>query len=442
MMAKPIIVISCPPIAGHTNPLLPHARHLINQGHEIHFIAGSESKKAIEETGATFYPVADVVTAQNTEEILAIPEGPERFFHAIKVHFIGAAPIAMEALKGTLEKVREQNPTRKIVILQEYGAMGVWPFLLGAPLPKGYDRFPRVVTFSTVPLPISSMDTAPFGPGMAPDSSEEGRVRNAGMYEAGKWFSDGLTEYANYLYETLGAKEKVTIGIMDYYATGADATVQPCSASLEYSRSDLSPKIHYIGALPRREVDPSLTLPEWWGELLAAKQEGKKVVFVTQGTYAVDYSMLLVPTIKALAEKDDCLVIAVLGVKGATLEDVPVPANTKVLDYFSYEAILPHADVVVTNGGYGGFMQSVMNGVPMVLAGAGQDKSEVCMRGQQAGVAVNLNAASPSLEAIQDGVSTILADGRYKARCEEIRRENEALDCRARLEQLINGACA
>ncbi|RAL13302.1 UDP-Glycosyltransferase/glycogen phosphorylase [Aspergillus homomorphus CBS 101889] len=438
---KPIVVIICPPEDGHTRPLLPHATHLIKQGYVVHFIGGVNFEEAIRSTGATYHHVPSVLTAEQFQQQQAL-EGPAQFIFGIKHNFIDLTPVAMKALQRVLETIREENPEREVVILQEFVSMAVWPFLLGAPLPKGYNRFPKVITLSTVPLTVSSIDTAPFGPGLPPDSSDEGRNRNAAMYQAMEGIGAELIAYADAVYSDLGATSRIpTKVLMDFWATGADLLLQPCSPSLEYPRSDLSPKIRFIGAMPPPPLAATIALPAWWGELVAAKQATppKKVVFVTQGTFILDYRMLLIPTIQALAGNDQYLVVAVLGKKGAALDDdVKLPENAKVVDYLSYDAILPYADVFVTNGGYGGFLHGVMHGVPMVIAGTGQDKAEVSMRGEWAGIAANLRSNTPSIEDIREGVTKVIGDDRFKRRCLAIKQENEDLACFAQVERYIN----
>jgi UDP:flavonoid glycosyltransferase YjiC (YdhE family) len=66
-----------------------------------------------------------------------------------------------------------------------------------------------------------------------------------------------------------------------------------------------------------------------------------------------------------------------------------------------------------------------------------EDKSEVCTRGEWAGIAVNLKTDTPSVDAIRDAVDTVLTDTKFKKRCVEIQRENEALDSRAQVERAI-----
>lgn len=382
MAAKPIILFAAPTAHGHLFPLLPHAAHLSNIGYDVFVINSTEFEAAIRRTGAGFYPTENPYTPEALEEFEKIPVGPERLIWGLKAHFIDPTPNRMKALKEALEDLREKYPSREVIIVHELVFQGAMPFLLGAPLPKGYDKFPQVIGFGTTPLLISSVDTAPFGPGLPPDSSEEGRARNAAMYEAGKSLQQDLTAYANKVYAELGATTKITGTMFDKWSTAYDVTVVPCSPSLEYPRSDFPSCIRFIGGTPPKKVDPSMPLPEWWGELETNKQAAnpKKVVFVTQGTFSINYNSLLIPTIKTLGDREDLIIVATLGVKGSKLDGVEVPSNTKVVDYLLYEAMLPYTDVFVTNAGYSGFISGVMHGVPMLLAGTGRKFSSVFLQ--------------------------------------------------------------
>jgi UDP:flavonoid glycosyltransferase YjiC (YdhE family) len=371
---KPLIVIACPSAFGHTMPLLPHASNLVKQGYDIHFIGGTDFQAAIKKTGAVFYPSENPYTPERFQKLASIPNEEERLLWSLKVLFIDTTPQRMQELAAVLEDLREKHPDRGVILLTETAFLGSLPYRFGAPLPKGYNRFPPVIGVSTVPLLVSSVDTGPFGLGIRPDSSEEGRARQATMYAAMQPKQDELTAHANEVYAKLGSTRKFTETLFDHWMTSYDILLQPCSPSLEYPRSDLSPVIKFIGGTPPKEIDPAMPLPAWWDELVTNKQAAspKKVVFVTQGTVALDYNALVTPTIKALADREDVIVIGVLGVKGAKLDGFEVPSNAKVEDYLMYEAVLQYADVFVTNAGYGGFISGVMHGVPMVFAGRGR----------------------------------------------------------------------
>ncbi|PWY64441.1 UDP-Glycosyltransferase/glycogen phosphorylase [Aspergillus eucalypticola CBS 122712] len=438
--SKPLIVIACTTIVGHTLPLLPHATELAKQGFDVSFIGGREFESLIHKTGATFYPIENLYSLESLEYVETIPDRIARGIWSLKTYFIDITASRMKSLQTVLESLREKHPNREVILIQELGYMGTWPFLLGAPLPKGYERFPKTFTFSTAPLLVSSVDTAPFGRGSPPDSSDDGRARNAAMYAAEKPVRDHLVDYTNSVYASLGATTKVDQWVFDLWSTGHTILLQPCSPSLEYPRSDLSPKVRFIGGTPREKIDPSTPLPEWWCELETNRRatDPKKVVFVTQGTIKTHYKDLVIPTMQAFANRSDVMVISVLGVKGAVLdENHKIPDNAKVIDYLSYDAVLPYVDVFVTNGGYGSFMHGVMNGVPMVLAGTVQDKGEVCTRGEWAGIGINLRTDTPSPETIRESVERILSDPKYKARSVVIQRENEELDSVSSLRRCI-----
>lgn len=66
-----------------------------------------------------------------------------------------------------------------------------------------------------------------------------------------------------------------------------------------------------------------------------------------------------------------------------------------------------------------------------------EDKAEVSMRGEWAGIGVNLRTDKPSPEAIRDAMNRLLTDSKIKARCLEIQRENQELNCVVQLENII-----
>ena len=66
-----------------------------------------------------------------------------------------------------------------------------------------------------------------------------------------------------------------------------------------------------------------------------------------------------------------------------------------------------------------------------------EDKAEVSMRGEWAGIAINLRTSTPNIEAIQNGVNKLVEDDQCKKRCLEIQKEHEELACFSQLERYI-----
>ena len=73
-----------------------------------------------------------------------------------------------------------------------------------------------------------------------------------------------------------------------------------------------------------------------------------------------------------------------------------LPANVRVERFIPHDRLLPHVDVMVTNGGYGGVQQALAHGVPLVVAGDSEDKPEVAARVHWSGAGVDLRTGRPS----------------------------------------------
>lgn len=436
---RPILVAAAFNAPGHTTGLLQIAEHLVTKGFELYFIAGPGYKTAVEKIGAQH-----VANAWVWEPVMAAAPPRHQTDWIMKHVFGDSAPLAHRALKETLERVRREHPTREVVILHESISGGLGPFVYGAPLPKGYSSLPKVITFHTSVYLATDYSIPPLGPGFPYDPTPENLAHWRATYEAMAPTMMEITEYYNQIYKSLGATRPVTQPFFDFILALGDVLVLATSPSLEYPIQNKPPTLRFIGGLPLRPLDPAFVYPDWWPTITANAELHwnspfrKKVVFVSQGTVHCDYNELIIPTITALASRTDLIVVATLGVRGAQLDaSAALPANAIVIDYLHYGAILPYADVFISNAGYGGLMHGVMNGVPLVLAGTLADKGDVSARAEYAGVAVNLRSQAPGGEAVAAAVDKVLKESAYKKRAMELKRENEELDAFGNLERII-----
>jgi UDP:flavonoid glycosyltransferase YjiC (YdhE family) len=90
-------------------------------------------------------------------------------------------------------------------------------------------------------------------------------------------------------------------------------------------------------------------------------------------------------------------------------------AGPLLAEMLPYAELLPRTDVMVTNGGYGGVQMALAHGVPLVVAGAKEDKPEVAGRVAWSGSGVNLRAERPKPDAIATAVTDVLAKPSYRA---------------------------
>jgi UDP:flavonoid glycosyltransferase YjiC (YdhE family) len=96
---------------------------------------------------------------------------------------------------------------------------------------------------------------------------------------------------------------------------------------------------------------------------------------------------------------------------------------------------------MITNGGYGGVQMALSHGVPLIVAGASEDKPEVAARVAWSGAGLNLKTGKPTPQAVRKAVRTILDDSRYRARAQALASEYRSFDPIHRVNQIVETLC-
>jgi MGT family glycosyltransferase len=190
--------------------------------------------------------------------------------------------------------------------------------------------------------------------------------------------------------------------------------------------------IRFIGPLPP-EPPIDASLPGFWDELAGPRP----VVHVTQGTIANTSPVLFAPTLEALADEDVLVVVATGHRPVEQLGLGRVPDNVRVAPFIPYAQLLPRISAMVTNGGYGGVQLALAHGVPLVVAGASEDKPEVATRVAWSRVGVNLGTATPRPEAIRHAVRAVLHEPPYRERARALAQEYRSHDAIARAIEIV-----
>jgi UDP:flavonoid glycosyltransferase YjiC (YdhE family) len=146
---------------------------------------------------------------------------------------------------------------------------------------------------------------------------------------------------------------------------------------------------------------------------------------------------LVTPTLEALADQPDLLVVVTTGGRPADAIPGPIPANARVASYLPFEWILPKADVFVTNGGYGSVNQAMGFGVPLVCAGLTEDKADVNARVGWSKMGINLKTNTPTPQMLRDAVRTMLDTDRYRLRASLTAEEFQLIDTRSEILRVI-----
>ncbi|KAK3337594.1 MGT family glycosyltransferase [Cercophora scortea] len=431
---KPRILICSTPVSGHIIPMLAIAKQLVARGYDVCFVSSNGYRPQIEAAGASFVPVlgyGDYYDLTSWDLDADWPagkkhmEGPACFNHDLIHIFCKSVPSQHEAIQRALQQLHDQNPDRPIILMTESLNFGALPIVLGAPglRPKGF------IAIGLNPILLTSMDHPPFGTGMLPDSSPEGRERNkAANIIQKQTFAEAQDAFVDALV-SVGATANPDLFLLDALYALPDRFVQMCAPSVEYPRSDAPKSLRFAGGYPTaKPTSREFPKPDWWSEIILDKK-GKKIIFVCQGTVAMDFNQLVIPTMSALQDRSDLIIVVALGRPGIALPtDVPIPANCRVIDFIPYDDLLPHCNVFVTTGGYGSFQRALNHGTPLIMAGTTEEKPETAARAEWAGVAVNLRTSYPSVAQLREAVERILGDEQFKERAVEIQREIAGFD--------------
>jgi UDP:flavonoid glycosyltransferase YjiC (YdhE family) len=301
------------------------------------------------------------------------------------------------------------------------------PFVFG-PYLKSEMGGPPSAMISLTPLSLSSRDTAPYGLGLLPGKTLFTRARNRLLnLIAERIIFRDIDTYANIALRELGLDP--VKGPFFKMAFEIPSLVMHISTpAFEYARSDLPEHIHFIGPI-LLEPNPEFQSPDWWSDL----SKSEPVVLVNQGTVAVELDDLVVPTLTGL--KDEQMVVIAVPVKEGALEEIP--ENARAEPFVPFGNLLPHINVMVTNGGYGGTQLALVYGIPLVVAGDTEDKMEVAARVEWAGAGINLRKKRPSAGEVRDAVKEVLANPVYGENARRIQADFAGYDAPTRTAELL-----
>jgi MGT family glycosyltransferase len=421
------VLMASTPATGHLNPVLGVARDLLGDGHEVTVLSGSALRSRIEAAGAAFRAFPAAADLDLTDIVSIVPElktmapGPEQARLAGMRVFVDPIPAQYEGLQRAIHECRPD------VIVGDNTIFGVLPLLLGPRAAR-----PPVVLCGTSFLHLPRDDGAPHFLGLWPATTREQRDRYATLAEQrDRAVGEPVRHHLNETLARLGVGP-LPMQLFSSSVMLADAYLQLSVPSFEFP-CDAPPNVHFVGTPPI--VPNQAPLPSWASDL----DGPRKVVLVTQGTVANhDFGLLVRPTLDALAEERDVLVVATTG--GRPIVSIPgvIPPNARVSRYLPFEWALAKASVLVTNGGYGSVTQALSYGLPIVGAGTTQDKADVNARVAWTGAGIDLGTNQPTPQALRQAVRTVLDQPSYRSRAKALADEFAKHDTRSEVLRIIN----
>jgi len=413
------------PYEGHFNPLTGIAMHLKSLGHDVRWYSGSIFKEKIDSLGIPYYPFKEALDFNQHNVNILFPERDKirgavgKLKYDLKTAFI---------LRSTefYEDIAEINDSWSFDLLVSDIAFTGMPFVKEK-LNK------KVVSVGVFPLIEASRDLPPTGLAMTPSTGFFGRRKQDIL----RFLADKIIfrEAANLFARLFREHGLVPVkgNIFDVLCKKTDLLLQSGTPGFEYSRSDLSKTVRFVGPLlPFSNGSKGVT------GLRAQLGKYEKVILVTQGTMEKDPEKILVPTLDAF-KGTPVLVIATTGGMGTSELQARYPQeNIVIRDFIPFNDIMPHCDVYITNGGYGGVMLGIQNQLPLVAAGIHEGKNEINARIGYFKLGIDLKTEFPTPAQIKTGVEKVLADGTYKNNVKKLSREFKDYNPHSLCTQYIN----
>jgi MGT family glycosyltransferase len=361
------------PARGHLYPLVPILDELAGRGHAIAVRTLASQVGLMTARGFDAAPISPAIEALEHDDFRGRTP-PAKLRRSMRT-FAARAPLEVPDLRGAIAADR---PDAILVDAMAWGASAVaeaW----GGPWAQWFPY----------PLPVSSRDAPPFGPGLAPARGPLGRVRDRvlGSLIGGTMARATLPGLAPTRAD-VGVPEITTA---DGLFTRAPLLLYMTAEPFDYPRSDWPESVCQVGPCC---WDPPSVAPSWLHGVT------RPIVLVSTSSEFQDDGRLVSTAFEALGGEDVEIV--------ATLPSAEIPpelpANAHVEPFIPHGPVLELAACAITHGGAGATQKALAHGVPVCVVPFGRDQFEVARRVEVAGAGTRLPAGRLNPERLRKAV--------------------------------------
>jgi len=411
------------------NPLTSLARYLQFAGCDVRWYAPAKLRHSLEKVEIHHYPFIHAKDLYLSDKLPFVPERTlltdpnERLNHDLTNYFIKRVPEYFIDISDIYKNFR-------------FNALICDSFFPAIPFVR-YKMNVPVVAVGVVPLAEESADLAPYGSGLPPALHPSERLAYASMRQElySETYQESIGLYSSMLDGNDIVHKRSTLP--DTLIRQASLYLQVGPASFEYPRGDFGTNIQFIGGL----YPPSVPgyMPHWYDTRI---DRYKTVILVTQGCRETDPAKLLIPTLENFKNSTDTLIIATTGGHNTTaLREQYSADNIIIEDFIPFDDVMRHADVFVTNGGYGGVLYSLKYGVPVVAAGTEDQRNEVSARIEYFECGIDLRVEHPTAKGLQLAIDAVLNTDLYHTNVQQYSEDLKTYDafalCRGHLSRLL-----
>lgn len=404
------VLVSTTPIAAHTFNASVFVRALVAQRVRVSWHAPTSFHRDIAALGADPIPVERAWD-------------PDRNGHGIP-------------MMGTLREVRRgydhyivgRTDGRVADVRQIIAERGVDVVLsdtlaYGAGL-AAQEQGLRWATFGDGPLHDRDPDTPPFGSGLRYRTGAAYRLRNRVVHGLSDLVFARSARVLREARQALRLPPEDRGGVL---AAGVspDLHLHGGVPGLEYPRRlPMSEAVHFVGHLYRPPPGIDSPFPD-----LTGVQQRRPVIAVTQGSLRLDVAELIEPAIAALSDTDALVLVAAGSQDGASAVRAIPSGRARVLaaSYVPYDALVRHADVFISNGGWTGVTTALAHGVPVLQVGRTEEKADIGRRIEWSRAGLSLRRRASARD-IARALHRIRTDPQIAAGVRSLHTQFSALD--------------
>jgi UDP:flavonoid glycosyltransferase YjiC (YdhE family) len=424
------ILLASMPFDGHFNPLTGLAAHLREQGHDVRWYTAALYKAKLDALGVPHYPFVRATDVNSENLTQHFPEyeklglGPKAIAFSLEKIFFGN----LAAHLHDVLELRAEFPFEAIVFDGAFYAGRLIAEKTGVP---AYPIWP-----APTPAPRSKTAPPPFF-GLQPMAGPFGWLRDAIVSK----MLESSTRAGMRIWHELRQREGLPRwdgSVFDLHTASSRKLFMTGTPGMDFPREDWPENLEFVGALLPRSAKASAPSPALAEKL--ASYAGR-VIVVAQGTVDNrDPEKLFVPTLEALLGTK-YLVVATTGGRNTELLAARFAGdNVVVVDYVDYGALMPHASLFISNGGYGSVMHAVIYGVPLLLAGKLEAKNDINARMAYRGLGIDLKTERPTPRQIAQGVARVFGNRSYAEAATRVRQELASYDTFEIIERAVTGS--
>jgi MGT family glycosyltransferase len=371
------------------------AAELVARGHKATFVHQADAEPVARRWGGDFHALeTQGVTIENWTRPMAKIRG-----------FAG--------LGGTITNMARQTDLicrQAPAALREIGADAVLADQLeaGGGLVAEHLGLPWISVASALPINREPGVPPPYV-GWAYDPSERGRWWNEGAYRISDLLMRRVGDVVEHHSRAFGLKPRRRIE----ECFSPRLQVAQAVAGIDFPRQELPPSFHYLGPF-RGAAEEPFELP--------SGLEKAPLVYCSLGTLQGSRFGLFRNIAAACADLGLNLILT-HGGKLSAEEAASLPGAPMVHDFVPQEAVLAHADLVVSHAGFNTAMDSLAAGLPMVAVPIAFEQPAIAARLTRSGVAEVVTRRSASRRALRTAIDKVLREPSYRARAQEIRQE-------------------